>query len=88
MEIDLKKIAALSRLHIDDADYPLLKEQMTQIILRMEQMPLPEDSQEELSDAEMILREDNPTPFDTPELLTQNAPKMVDGYFSIPKTVD
>ena len=89
MDIDIRHIAKLSRLKIDDSELEGYEKEMSQIIAMVEAMP---DIQDELTvDPEnaMTLRADeigeNKPSRD--EIL-KNAPKIVAGCVVVPKTVD
>lgn len=89
MEIDIRHIAKLSRLKIDDSELSAYQKEMSDIIAMVEAMP---DIQDEITvdpNNAMTLRSDeigeNKIPRD--EIL-KNAPKTVAGCVVVPKTVD
>lgn len=89
MDIDIRHIAKLSRLKIDDSELLGYEKEMSDIIAMVEAMP---DIQDELTvdpDNAMILRADEVAEkkISRDEIL-RNAPKMVAGCVVVPKTVD
>lgn len=89
MDIDIRHIAKLSRLRIDDSELEGYEKEMADIISMVEAMP---DIQDELTvdpNEAMALRADelSEKKFSREEIL-KNAPKTVAGCVVVPKTVD
>ena len=89
MDIDIRHIAKLSRLKIDDSELASYEKEMADIIAMVEAMP---DIQDELTvdvDNVMTLREDVIAEKKIPrDEILKNAPKTVAGCVVVPKTVD
>lgn len=89
MNIDIKHIAKLSRLRIEDDKLEEFESQMQNIVNMVENLP---DIQEELVLDEsnpMILREDKAvTNKFTRQELMENAPQVKAGCLVVPKTVE
>ena len=89
MNIDIKHIAKLSRLRIEDDKLEEFESQMQNIVNMVENLP---DIQEELALDEnnpMILREDKAvTGKFTRQELMENAPQVKAGCLVVPKTVE
>ena len=89
MDIDVKKLAKLSRLIIDDEKEELYKEQMSSIIEMVDVLPSFE-SDESLLDAKrkMELRKDTVSKsYDRDDIL-ENAPESKDGGIAVPKIIE
>lgn len=89
MEIDIRHIAKLSRLKIDDSELPKYEKEMSDIIAMVEAMPDIDDELTVDPNNAMTLREDviGENKFSRNEIL-KNAPKTVAGCVVVPKTVD
>ncbi len=89
MEIDIKRIAKLSRLRIDESEAKSYEDEMKNIIAMVERMP---DITDELTlDLEnvMTLREDKlAVERISRDVMLSNAPKVVAGCIVVPKTVE
>lgn len=89
MEIDIKRIAKLSRLRIDESEAKSYEDEMKNIIAMVERMP---DITDELTlDIEnvMTLREDKlAVERISRDVMLSNAPKVVAGCVVVPKTVE
>ncbi len=89
MEIDIKRIAKLSRLRIDESEAKSYEDEMKNIIAMVERMP---DITDELTlDLEnvMTLREDKLADERiSRDVMLSNAPKVVAGCVVVPKTVE
>ncbi len=88
-KIDIKHVAKLARLKIDDSELSRYESEMTDIINMVDSMP---DISEELTlnpDDAMILREDklSENKLSRDEMLS-NAPKVLAGCVVVPKVVD
>lgn len=89
MDIDIRHIAKLSRLKIEDSELAAYEKEMSEIIAMVEAMP---DIQDELTvdpNNAMTLRADEIAEKKIPrDEILKNAPKMVAGCVVVPKTVD
>ncbi len=87
--IDIKHIAKLARLKIDDSELERYESEMTDIIKMVEAMP---EINEELiidSNNAMHLREDKLSEDKlSRDVMLKNAPKVVAGCVVVPKTVE
>lgn len=89
MNIDIKHIAKLARLRIEDDQLDKFESEMKNIVGMVEKLP---DIQDEMTldpDNPMILREDKAVQdkFTRQELM-QNAPQVKAGCLVVPKTVE
>lgn len=89
MNIDIKHIAKLARLRIEDDQLDKFESEMQNIVGMVEKLP---DIQDEMTldpDNPMILRKDVAVPdkFTRQELM-QNAPQVKAGCLVVPKTVE
>lgn len=87
--IDIKHIAKLARLKIDDSELERYESEMTDIIKMVEAMP--EINEELIIDPNnaMTLREDKLSQDKLPrDVMLKNAPKVVAGCVVVPKTVE
>lgn len=89
MEIDIKHIAKLARLRIEEDQFDKFKKEMQNIVDMVEKLPDVND--------ELVLDESNPmrlredvavTNKFTREELMKNAPKVQAGCLVVPKTVE
>lgn len=89
MNIDIRHIAKLSRLKIEDSELLGYQKEMSDMIAMVESMP---DIQDELTvdpDNAMTLRTDEISDKKIPrDEILKNAPKTVAGCVVVPKTVD
>lgn len=89
MDIDIRHIAKLSRLRIDDSELAGYEKEMSDIITMVDAMP---DIHDELTvdpDNAMTLRSDEIADKKIPrDEILKNAPKVVAGCVVVPKTVD
>ena len=89
---DIKKIAYLARLGIDESAMPEYASSLTEILDFVEQMNSAdtENIQPMAHPQDMVqrLREDIVTESDQRELLMQNAPKAEKGLFLVPKVIE
>ncbi|ERT61825.1 MULTISPECIES: Asp-tRNA(Asn)/Glu-tRNA(Gln) amidotransferase subunit GatC [Megasphaera] len=88
---EIKKIALLSRLEVQDEDLESVGKQLNDILTYMELI-----GQVDISDVEPtahavsmfnVMREDVPQPSMSNEDALQNAPEREDGYFKVPKVI-
>lgn len=87
--IDIKHIAKLARLKIDDSELERYESEMTDIIKMVEAMP--EINEELIIDPNnaMTLREDKLSQDKlSRDVMLKNAPKVVAGCVVVPKTVE
>lgn len=89
MNIDIKHIAKLARLKIDESELSRYEKEMSDIINMVEAMPLIEDELLIDENNAMTLREDKlcENKLSRDEIL-KNAPKVVAGCVVVPKTVE
>ncbi len=89
MNIDIKHIAKLSRLHIEESDVEKFQKEMQDIIQMVERLPDVSDQSlgVDRSNA-MELRKDEIRPSMRREEILQNAPKTAAGCVVVPKTVE
>jgi len=91
-EDDIKKIAHLARLGIDQKAMPEYAKSLTEILDFVEQMDAVNtdniSTMAHPQDMTQPLREDIVTEVDNRELLMQNAPKSQDGLFLVPKVLE
>jgi len=87
----VKKVAKLSRLHLDDGEVALYAEQLNQILETMEGLKqIDTDGVAPLAHVlpiENVLREDEVGACFTQETVLANAPEQADGMFQVPKIV-
>ena len=89
MNIDIKHIAKLSRLRIEDDKLSEFETQMQNIVNMVENLPDIEDELVLDESNPMILREDKAvTDKYTRQELMANAPKVKAGCLVVPKTVE
>ena len=90
-EETVRKLALLSRLHLEDSEIPKIASQLGNILGHMEEL-----SKLDLADippmmhpdsSERPLREDVPVPSLDRSVALANAPKAVEGFFAIPKVI-
>ncbi len=89
MNIDIKHIAKLSRLKIDESEIARYEKEMSDIIDMVEQLPAIDDELLLDTNNVMQLRKDElgENKLSRDEML-KNAPKVVAGCVVVPKTVD
>lgn len=88
LKIDIKHVAKLSCLHIDEESIPTLEKQMNEMIEMVEN--LPELSDRALSpkiENKMDLRKDEIQPSYSRDSMLANAPQKQAGCIVVPKTV-
>ncbi len=89
MQIDIKHIAKLSRLKIDDSEVAGYENEMTNMIEMVERMPEILDELTIDPDNAMTLRADELSDSKiSRDVMLSNAPKVVAGCVVVPKTVD
>ncbi len=88
LKIDIKHIAKLSCLHVDEENVPILEKQMNDMIEMVEN--LPELSDRNLNPSvenKMELRKDVIEPSFSRDIILANAPQKQAGCIVVPKTV-
>ncbi len=89
MNIDIKHIAKLSRLRIEDDKFEDFEKQMQNIVNMVENLPNIEDKLVLDKDNPMVLRKDKAvTDKYTRQELMANAPQVKAGCLVVPKTVE
>ncbi len=89
MNIDIRHIAKLARLTIEEDKMEKFQKDMADIVAMVEKLPAVEDQDLTLDPAErMELRKDEVKPSLRRDAVLQNAPKAVAGCIVVPKTVD
>lgn len=89
MNIDIKHIAKLSRLSIDEDQVEKFQREMENIVAMVEKLPAVENQTLAVDPADrMELRKDEIRPSLRREVILQNAPKAVAGCIVVPKTVE
>lgn len=89
MDIDVKHIAKLARLKIEDDEVEQMTKEMQAVVTMVENLP-PLESEDSLLEKDnfMILREDIALASSPREEVLQNAPQTADGCFLVPRTVE
>ncbi len=89
MNIDVRHIAKLSRLHLNEEEIPKFTEEMEKILAMVEQLP-PIEGEGTLLDPDhpMELREDKAQTLYRRDELLANAPEVEAGCVVVPKVVD
>lgn len=89
MKIDIKHIAKLSRLKIEDKELAKFEKEMENIVQMVEKLPQIDDELNLDASNPMHLREDKAvTDKYTRDELLKNAPKVKAGCLVVPKTVE
>ncbi len=89
MNIDIKKVAKLSRLTISEEDIPRFQADMQNIVNMVDRLPDVTDMTLSLDPSNpMPLREDKVISTITRKEILQNAPMMEAGCFVVPKVVE
>lgn len=88
-KFDIRRLAKLARLHIDDGDAEKFKKNMHDIVAMVEHLPEFSDTRLTLDPADaMELRLDMPAPSLPREEVLKNAPKVEAGCVVVPKIVE
>ncbi len=88
-KIDIRHVAKLARLHVEDADVPRLQAQMADIVKMVEKLPDFSDTRLPLDEKDaMTLREDEVRPSMPRDEVLANAPKTEAGCVVVPKVVE
>ena len=82
MEIDIRHIAKLARLHIDEEQLPRFQKEMEGIIQMVNGMKTPDPANA------MVMREDVVQPSFPRDQLLANAPQTEAGCVVVPRTVE
>ena len=89
MNIDIKHIAKLSRLSIDEDKVEKFQQEMENIVAMVEKLPAVENQTLAVDPADrMELRKDEIRPSLRREVVLRNAPKAAAGCIVVPKTVE
>ena len=89
MNIDIRHIAKLARLTIEEEKLEKFEKDMADIVAMVERLPAVEGQSLELDPADrMELRKDEVKPSLRRDAVLQNAPKSAAGCIVVPKTVD
>ena len=89
MDFDIRHIAKLARLKLDEEQAEKFTQQMSSIVDMVARLPEIEDTAVELDPANpMILREDVVQPSLRREEVLQNAPQVEAGCFVVPRVVE
>lgn len=87
--IDIRHVAKLARLRVEDADVPRLQAQMADIVRMVEKLPEFENTRLLLDEKDaMTLREDEVRPSMPRDEVLANAPKTEAGCVVVPKIVE
>lgn len=90
MDIDIKHIAKLANLYIDDSDLEKFNNNMQEIVSMVEKLPADIKDEPLLDpDNKIVLREDKAVDNKySRDELTKNAPHVTAGCLVVPKTVE
>lgn len=89
MNIDIRHIAKLSRLSIEEDKLPKFQREMENIVAMVEKLPAVENQTLAVDPADrMELRKDEIRPSLRREVVLQNAPQTAAGCIVVPKTVE
>lgn len=89
MDIDVRHIAKLARLRIEEDNVEKISQDMEAILSMVENLPPLEDGGALLEpDNQMELRPDVATPSFPREEILKNAPQTAEGCFLVPRTVE
>lgn len=88
----VKKVAHLARLHLPEAEVPLVAEQLERILAMVEEMrAVPTEGVESMAhplDISQPLRPDEVLNRDRREVLMARAPQVEDGLYIVPRVVE
>jgi aspartyl-tRNA(Asn)/glutamyl-tRNA(Gln) amidotransferase subunit C len=85
----VRRIAALARLTVDEADLPRLADQLSRIVAyvdQLEQIPEAASAPEPVPPPTPV-RMDDPLPGGGRQALEANAPRLMHGYGAVPRVV-
>ena len=89
---DVRKVARLSRIAVDDSRLETLAGELNGILGWIDQLnEVDVDGVEPMTsvvEASLPMREDNVTDGEKPDQVLANAPKTEDGFFVVPKAVE
>lgn len=88
MQIDIRHIAKLSRLQIEDDQVERFQQQMQEIIQMVERLPELDGDLSVDPNNRMELRPDEIIPSLRRELLLANAPEVAAGCVAVPQTME
>ncbi len=88
---EIKKIAQLAMLKLNDEDIELFSQQFNDILDYMKEIDLLDLSNQEatfhITDNDNFFREDEPIDSIDNEEALKNAPEGIDGFFKVPKVI-
>lgn len=88
---DVRKVATLSRLRLDDSELEHVTAQFNQIVEYVAKLnevnTTGVEPMSSVLDVANVLRDDEPGPLLTPAEALSNAPKKTEGFFSVPKVI-
>lgn len=88
-EINIRHIAKLAKLHVDDNEIAKLEKEMSNIVGMVENLPdFPDTAIELKKEDAMQLREDKAVPSPKRDLILKNAPATEAGCVVVPKVVE
>lgn len=88
-EVNIRHIAQLARLHIEENDLPRFEREMGEIVAMVEKLPEFEDTRLPLNEKDaMPLRKDKEGSSLEREKILRNAPKTEAGCIVVPKVVE
>ena len=88
-EIDIKRIAKLARLHVEESELTRFEHDMGGIVAMVEKLPEFEDTRLPLNEKDaMALREDESRPSMAREKIMQNVPAVEAGCVVVPRIVE
>lgn len=88
-EIDIRHIAKLARLHIEESEVPKLEKEMSNIVKMVENLPEFADTKIPLNEKDaMELRKDEVRPSFKRDEILANAPATEAGCILVPKIVE
>lgn len=88
-EIDIRRIAKLARLHIEESEVPKFEKEMSNIVKMVENLPDFADTNIPLNEKDaMELRKDEVKPSFKRDEILKNAPATEAGCILVPKFVE
>lgn len=90
-ELDVRYIARLARINLDDAEVEVFQKQLDDVIHYVEKLREADVSHVELANVlpmSDVFRQDTPRDWFTAEQALINAPRQVNGLFIVPKVVE
>lgn len=88
-EINIRRIARLARIHVEDAEIPVLEKEMGSIVRMVEDLPVFADTSLPLDENDaMPLRHDEEGASSPRDEILENAPQTEAGCVVVPKVVE